>query len=76
MKVSLTTAIHQLKTEFKRTFGDKYSTSGEIEKLINLAAIEIKKGLEFEWYDNNGPKLRFRQRAKYVAPIPKRPYAK
>lgn len=49
MKISLTTAIHQIKTEFKRTFGDKYKHSSDLEKIINLAAVEVKKGLDFEW---------------------------
>jgi hypothetical protein len=74
MKISLTTAIHQIKTEFKRTFGDKYKHSSDLEKIINLAAVEVKKGFDFEWYENNGPKIRFFPRAKWIAPKPMRTY--
>ena len=66
-KITLVSAIHHLKTTFRKRFGDTFSIQS-LEAIINAAAIRVKKGELFEWYEENErPMLRFSAKPRWVA---------
>ncbi len=48
-KITLTQAIHDLKSSFRKFFGPDIPITSEIEQAINLAARDVKKGYTADW---------------------------
>ena len=67
-KVTLVSAIHDLKVSFHKRFGQIFNIN-TLETIINAAAVRVKKGELFEWYEENDrPMLRFFAKTRWVAP--------
>lgn len=58
-KITLTRAIHDLKSSFHLRFGKDEIITPELEKLINAAAVRVKKGDIAEWYRDDTIKIKF-----------------
>ena len=50
---NLSTIIFDLKSQYKKTFGDKYINNPQLELIVNSAAYEIKFGRYCKWVEND-----------------------
>ncbi len=67
-KITLTQAIHDLKTAFRKRFGPDYPIDSVIEELINYAATRVKKGELVEWTETDkGVSIKFSKPRRWRA---------
>ena len=72
-KITLTRAIHDLKTSFYIQFGREEVITSELEIAINAAAVLVKKGYTAEWYRDEVIKIKFMKPRRWLS---KPPYKK